>query len=107
MLNHSGYSQLDLVVVRSLSQTMQGCEFVNAVQAEVYKLTGTEHCVSPAYHASTNYERFNQTLQTALVKLVNNTQNDWDEHISPVLFAYRTAKQKATKLSPFEVMYCR
>ena len=79
------------------------------MQAEVYKLTGTEHCVSSAYHPQTNglTERFNQTLQTALLKLVNNTQNDWDEHISSVLFAYRTAKQKATKLSPFEVMNCR
>ena len=86
----------------------QGHEFVNAMQAEVYKLTGTEHCVSPAYHPQTNglTECFNQTLQTVLVKLVNNTQNDWDGHISPVLFAYQTAKQKATKLSPFEVMYC-
>ena len=72
-------------------------------------MTGTEHCVSSAYHPQTNglTERFNQTLQTALVKLVNNTLNDWDEQISSVLFAYRTAKQKATKLSPFEVMYCR
>ena len=88
----------------------QGREFVNAVQAEVYKLTGTEHCMSSTYHPQTNglTERFNQTLQTALVKLVNNTQNDWDEHISSVLFAYRTAKQKATKLSTFsEVMHCR
>ena len=59
----------------------QGREFVNAVQAE--DSTGTEHCMSLAYHPQTNglTERFNQTLQTALVKLVNNTQNDWDEHI--------------------------
>ena len=77
MLNHSGYSQLDLVTVRSLSQT-KGHEFVNAVQAEVYKLTDTGHYVSSAYHPQTNglTERFNQTLQTALVRLVNNTQND-------------------------------
>ena len=57
----------------------QDREFVNAVQAEVYKLTDTEHCMSSAYHPQTNRltERFNQTLQTALVKLVNNTQNDF------------------------------
>ena len=46
------------------------------MQAEVYKLTGIEHCVSSAYHPQTNglTERFNQTLQTALLKLVNNTE---------------------------------
>eukprot|EP00731_Ephydatia_muelleri_P026170 Em0018g270a len=56
----------------------KGHEFVNAVQAEVYKLTDTGHYVSSAYHPQTNglTERFNQTLQTALVRLVNNTQND-------------------------------
>ena len=46
----------------------QGSEFVNAMQAEVYILTDTEHCMSSAYHPQTNglTERFNQTLQTAL-----------------------------------------
>ena len=34
-------------------------------------------------------------------------QDDWDEFIDGVLFAYRTATQKSTQCSPFEVMYCR
>ena len=37
---------------------------------------------------------------------MNDNQNDWEDHLSAVLFAYRTAQQKATKLSPFEIMYC-
>ena len=76
MLNHSGYSQLDLVAVRSLSQTKAVSLLMPGMQAEVYKLTGTEHCVSLAYHPQTNglTVYFNQNLQTALVKLVNNTQ---------------------------------
>eukprot|EP00731_Ephydatia_muelleri_P017503 Em0010g601a len=87
----------------------QGREFVNAVQAELFALTGTKHCLTSAYHPQSNglTERFNQTLQTALQKVVNDEQNNWDDHISAILFAYRTAKQKATKLSPFELMYCR
>ena len=51
-------------------------------------------------------ERFNQALQTALLKVVNNTQNDWNDHLSAILFAYRIARQNATRISPFEVMYC-
>ena len=87
----------------------QGRELVNAVQAELFALTGTKHCLTSAYHPQSNglTERFNQTLQTALQKVVNDEQNNWDDHISAILFAYRTAKQKATKLSPFELMYCR
>ena len=87
----------------------QGREFVNSVKEELFALTGTEHRVTSAYHPQTNglTERFNQTLQTALIKIVNDNQNDWEEHLSAVLFAYRTAQQKATKLSPFEIMYCR
>ena len=87
----------------------QGREFVNQVQEELYRLTGTEHRVTSAYHPQTNglTERFNQTLQTALLKVVNETQTDWDEHLPAVLFAYRTSQQKVTKLTPFEVMFCR
>ena len=87
----------------------QGREFVNQIQDELYRLTGTKHRVTSAYHPQTNglTERFNQTLQTALLKLVNDTQTDWDEHLPAVLFAYRTSQQKATQLTPFEVMFCR
>ena len=79
---------------------------MNRVKEELLQLTGTEHRVTSAYHPQSNglTERFNQTLQTALM---NDTQDDWDEHLSSVLFAYQTAEQKATKMSPFEVMFCR
>ena len=87
----------------------QGREFVNKVNRCLFKMTNTEHRISSAYHPQTNglVERFNQTLQRSLVKLVNNNQNDWDELLDGVLFAYRTAKQKSTQVSPFELVYCR
>lgn len=87
----------------------QGREFVNKVEKELLRLTGTEHRVTSAYHPQTNglTERFNQTLQAAVGKVVNKQQNDWDEHVPAILFAYRTSVQKATKLTPFEIMMCR
>ena len=87
----------------------QGREFVNQVEMELLGLTGTEHRIATAYHPQTNglTERFNQTLQSALLKVVNDTQSDWDYHLPAILFAYRSSIQKATKLSPFELMFCR
>ena len=87
----------------------QGREFVNKVNRCLFKMTNTEHRISSAYHPQTNglVERFNQTLKRSLVKLVNDNQNDWDELLDGVLFAYRTSIQKSTQVSPFELMYCR
>lgn len=87
----------------------QGREFVNQIEAELFRLSGIEHRITTAYHPQTNglTERFNQTLQTALLKVVNDTQSDWDYHLPAILFAYRTSIQKATKFTPFSLMYCR
>ena len=89
--------------------TDQGREFINNVNNVLLRRLGTEHRVSTAYHPQTNglVEHYNQTLQRCLVKLVNKQQNNWDEFIDGVLFAYRTSEQKSTKFSPFELMFCR
>ena len=64
-------------------------------------MTKTEHRISSAYHPQTNglVERFNQTLQRSLVKVVNENQTDWDEKLDGVQFAYRTVKQNSLHLS--------
>ena len=87
----------------------QGREFVNRVNKSLFAQTRTEHRISTAYHPQTNglVERYNQTLQRSLLKLVNKQQDNWDEFIDGVLFAYRTSKQKSTQFTPFELMYCR
>ena len=74
----------------------------------MFKLTKTEDRISSAYQPQTNgpVERFNQTVQRSLVKLVNTNQTYWDEKLDGVLLAYRTAQQKSTQVSPFELMYC-
>ena len=84
----------------------QGKEFVNKVKDQLLYLTQAHHKVSSAYHSQTNglTERFNQTLQASLIKVVNNSQGRLGWHLSAVLFAYRTSIQKDTKLTPFEIV---
>ena len=86
----------------------QGREFINKVNEQLC-LSCTKHCVSSAYHPQTNglTKRFYQTLQTALLKIINEAQDDWDKHIPSVLFAYCTSVQKSTKLTPSKLRYCR
>jgi len=84
----------------------QGRESVNRVSQDLFALTKTNHRILTAYNPQTNslVERFNQTIQRALVK---KQQDGWDQYIDGVLFGYRKAVQKSTKKSPFEVMYLR
>ena len=73
----------------------QGREFCNQVINRLEELTGFQHRVTSAYHPQSNGldERMNQTLKAALQKLVNENQDDWDQLLDNVLFAYRTSRQ--------------
>ena len=65
------------------------------MHAVLFQLTGTEHRISTAYHPQTNglVERYNQTLQRSLIKLCNDKQNDWDDHLD--LFSLLIGKVNA------------
>jgi len=49
-------------------------------------------------------ERLNRTLCNSLAK-VKEQDEDWDIHISAVLFAYRTKRHSTTGYTPFELTY--
>ena len=72
-------------------------------------MTGVKQCVSSAYHPQTNGldERLNQTLITTLKKVVDASSNDWDDHLSAALYAYRISRQASSKFSPFFLMFNR
>ena len=87
----------------------QGREFVNQVGKDLFSITlilNTEHR-QPTPQTNGLTERFNQTLQRALIRLDNNSQNNWDEKLDGILFAYRISQQASSNVTPFELMYCR
>jgi len=49
-------------------------------------------------------ERFNQTIQSMLVKFVNERKYNWDERLESCPFAYNTASHDST---PFKLMFGR
>ena len=81
----------------------QGREFVNKVKTELFRLTGPEQRVTSAYHPQSNglTERFNQTLQSSLLKVVKGRALA----LHTVCLSHQL--QKSTNLTPFEVMYVR
>ena len=52
-------------------------------------------------------EHFNQTLQSMLVKFVQNKKEDWDLFIDTSIFAYITSHHESTSYTPFELMFGR
>ena len=85
----------------------QGREFCNKLVDSLEEVTGFRHKITSAYHPQSNGldEQFNQTLKRQLQKLVNNHQDDWNELLDNILFAYRTSRQDSTKCTLFLLMY--
>src|SRR3954451_189722 len=86
----------------------RGTHLRNELVEELCRKFEIKHKLSSPYHPQTNglVERFNRTLCEALAK-VSEKENQWDEHIEQVLFAYRTTKHSTTKRTPFFMTYGR
>ena len=67
--------------------------------------SGTKSLAPNHPHFNGLDEQFNQTLKHQLQKLVNDHQDDWDELLDNILFAYQTSRQDSTKCTPFLLMY--
>ncbi|CAF1568111.1 unnamed protein product, partial [Rotaria sp. Silwood1] len=61
------------------------------------------------YHPQTNgiVERFNSTFIPQISKLQDTEDNNWDEYLQAVVFAYNSGIHKTTKYSPYELVYGR
>src|SRR5256886_14567823 len=86
----------------------RGTHFNNRIIEHLLKTFNIKHLLSSPYHPQTNglVERFNRTLCEALAK-VSEKENQWDEYLEQVLFAYRTTKHATTKKTPFFMIYGR
>ena len=50
-------------------------------------------------------ERFNKPLADMLSIYTEEYQQNWDEYLPLVAFAYNSSTHEATKISPFKVVY--
>ena len=68
---------------------------MNRLKDELFRLTGTEQRLTSLYHPQSTglTERFNQTVQASLLKVVNASQNDWDEHLPSLCLLHQFAEE--------------
>ena len=95
------------VPIRLLSD--QGPEFESALMAELCRTHGIEKLRTTSYKPSTNgaIERFHRTLNSMLAKVISETQRDWDQHVAPVMAAYRSTIHQSTGYTPNFLVYGR
>ncbi|EFA13184.1 Transposon Ty3-G Gag-Pol polyprotein-like Protein [Tribolium castaneum] len=87
----------------------RGISFRSELVGELLRIMGSARQFTTAYHPSCNglTERCNKTLADMLSMFTNTNQTDWDEFLPHVTFAYNTARQDTTKMSPFMLVYGR
>ena len=77
--------------------------FISHFWTALMKALGTKLQMSTAYHPQTDglTERANQTIEQMLRAYVNEEQDNWDDCLDLVEFAYNNARQASTGHSPF------
>ncbi len=85
----------------------QGTHFINDVICYLNNHFILRHTSSTVYYPQGNgqVESTNKVFGTLLTKLMNENWNDWDEHLSTILFFYRIAFKVGTNHLPFQLVY--
>ena len=89
--------------------TDRGSSFLAQLTQEILRLSHTSHRRTTAYHPQTNglTERLNKTIAEMISMYVDVEHKTWDEALSYVTFAYNTAVQETTGLTPLELLHGR
>jgi hypothetical protein len=81
--------------------------FTSQFWQALFKLLGTRFNMSTANHAQTDgqTERANRTIEDMLRAYVGPYQDDWDQHLTAVEFAYNDSVQLSSGHTPFYLNY--
>ncbi len=87
--------------------TNQGTHFINDAIRYLTNHFILKHTSSTIYYPQGNgqVEFTNKVFGTLLTKLVNENKNDWDEHLSTIIFSYQSAYKVGTSHIPFQLVY--
>jgi hypothetical protein len=88
----------------------QGGNFLADLSTALYEVIKAKKLTTTGYHPQCNgqVERFHQVLYMMLSMFVNQyTQNDWDEYLHYVCFAYNTSTHHTTGVTPHLLFFGR
>ncbi|GJZ63641.1 transposon ty3-G gag-pol polyprotein [Tanacetum coccineum] len=83
--------------------------FISSFWQALFKLQGTELCLSSSYHPQTDgqTEVVNRTLEQYLRCFAGDRPKKWADWLPWAEFSYNTAVHSVTKMTPFEAVYGR
>ena len=85
---------------------LPGTEFVNKLNAELFKLTGINHHITTAYHPKANglMEKQNASNSQSLRACIKD-QEDWYHPLDSITFSFRVSQHHSTGKTSFEMMF--
>ena len=83
--------------------------FTSHFWREVHRVMGTNLAMSSGFHPQTDgqTERANRSIEEMLRAFVGRRQNDWDERLGMVEFAYNNSVHGSSGFTPFYLCYGR
>jgi transposase InsO family protein len=80
-------------------------KFTSRFWKALFEKLGTKFAMSTSHHPQTDgqTERMNRTMEEMLRAYTNYQQNNWDELLPAVEFAYNNSKNLSTGFTPFEI----
>ncbi|GAN11692.1 endonuclease and reverse transcriptase activity [Mucor ambiguus] len=86
-----------------------GASYVSDAMTIVLQRLGISRALTSVEHPQSDglVERFNRTLKTSIAIVAGQEPNAWCEYLPFITFAYNTAEQASTKLTPFKIMHGR
>ena len=89
--------------------TDQGPQFTSKLFKDLNQALGVKLIHSSPYHPQGNApaERIHRFLKSSLRTMIARTQEDWDEQVPAIEFAYRVSPLSGYPYSPFQLVYGR